>query len=181
MFCEYLPDFQVRDRPPCHTTFQFRVYKPLKLFSLSLQWWIILEIFQLCPILRTKISIITSSFFWKTTRKYSFLAQQPKSNSGSCGFVTLCYVRRCIFRIRWSLLGSYVCFTTTSLATVDMYLLLWLCTTCRYHTTVLGTRALEVQECSLWSGCVGLTPALYCAVPQICACDKCHWMVILGA
>ena len=64
---------------------------------------------------------------------------------------------------------AYVCFTTTSLATVDMYLLLWLCTTCRYHTTVLGTRALEVRECSLWSGCVRLTPALYCAVPQICA------------
>ena len=41
----------------------------------------------------------------------------------------------CIYRIRWSLLGSYACFTTTSLATVDTYLLLRLCTTCRYQTT----------------------------------------------
>ena len=34
--------------------------------------------------------------------------------------------------------GSYVCFTTISLPTVDMYLLLRLCTTCRYQTTATG-------------------------------------------
>ena len=33
--------------------------------------------------------------------------------------------------IRWSLLGSYVCFITTSLDAVDTDLLLRLCTTCR--------------------------------------------------
>ena len=33
--------------------------------------------------------------------------------------------------IRWSLWGSYVCFTTTSLDTYDTSLLLRLCTTCR--------------------------------------------------
>ena len=34
-----------------------------------------------------------------------------------------------------TLLGSYVCSTTTSLATVGTYLLLRLCTTCPYQTT----------------------------------------------
>ena len=39
------------------------------------------------------------------------------------------------YAIWWSLLESYVCFTTTSLTTVDMHLLLKLCTNC--HTKLL--------------------------------------------
>ena len=43
-----------------------------------------------------------------------------------------------VYVIWWSLLGSYVCFTITSLATVDMYLLLRQCTICQYQTTATG-------------------------------------------
>ena len=52
----------------------------------------------------------------------------------------------CICRIRWFLLESYVCFTTTSLDTVDMHLLLRLSTTCRYQTTATGWQCCDTGQ-----------------------------------
>ena len=60
----------------------------------------------------------------------------------------------CIFRIRWSLLGSYVCFTTTSLVTVDTPLLLRLSTTCQYQTTATGWEwMLQLELCWVHQPC----------------------------
>ena len=66
----------------------------------------------------------------------------------------------------WSLLGSYLCFITTSLDTVDTDLLLRLCTTCQVPTLMLD---LEVEPCTI----------LY--NEWISSCGKYHWLFDSGS
>ena len=55
-----------------------------------------------------------------------------------------------IFVIKRALLGSYICFITTSLDTVDTGLLLRLCTTCQYQTTATITEGVvQVVNCTV--------------------------------
>ena len=59
-----------------------------------------LKYFKRAPFYGLKFSLLHVLFFGKRCENIAFSLIQPKSNSGSCWIVTLCYVRRCIFRIR---------------------------------------------------------------------------------